>query len=179
MGDSSKGPGVNPLAVRAFGRLFHTIERAIEAARRKSTSTAVLAFVSMAGMASSDTTTLYVRGVPRPIVRQAKAAAAREGRTLGHWVSDRLARATGTTGAARKTDQLHDDLAWYEAHKARLARRYAGQYVAIVNRAVVDHDKAFEPLARRVFARYGTRPVCMPRIGRDELRIRSPRRARR
>jgi hypothetical protein len=130
-------------------------------------------------MRGSNTTTLYVRGVPRPVVREAKAAAAREGRTLGGWVSDRLARATGTSGAASSADQLRDDLAWYEAHKARLGRRYAGQYVAIVGRTVVDHDVVFEALARRVFARFGTRPICMPRVGRDQMRVRSPRRASR
>ena len=133
----------------------------------------------MPGMPDSNTTTLYVRGVPRPVVRQAKAAAAREGRTLGGWVADRLARATGTSRAASSADQLRDDLTWYESHKAHLEPRYSGQYVAIVGRAVVDHDVAFEALARRVFARFGTRPICMPRVGRDQLRVRSPRRAAR
>ena len=142
-------------------------------------STTVLAFVSMPGMAGSSTTTLYVRGVPRPVVREAKAAAAREGRTLGGWVADRLARATGTSPTASSADQLRDDLAWYESRRAHLERKYAGQYVAIVGRAVVDHDVAFEALARRVFARFGPRSICMPRVGRDELRVRSPRRAAR
>jgi hypothetical protein len=44
-------------------------------------------------------------------------------------------------------------------------------------RAVVDHDTTFDALARRVFARFGTRPICMPRVGRREVRVRSPRRA--
>ena len=127
-------------------------------------------------MAGSNTTTLYVRGVPRPVVRQAKAAAAREGRTLGGWVSDTLARATGASGSARAAYELGDDVAWYESHQAHLERKYSGQYVAIVGRAVVDHDVAFEVLARRVFARFGTRSICMPRVGRDVLRVRSPRR---
>ena len=112
-------------------------------------------------------------------MRQAKAAAAREGRTLGRWVTDTLARATGTSATPAGADQLRDDLAWYDAHKARLERRYAGQYVAIVGRAVVDHDVAFEALARRVFAKFGTRSICMPRVGRAELRVRSPRRVAR
>jgi hypothetical protein len=128
-------------------------------------------------MASSDTTTLYVRGVSRRVVREAKAAAAREGRTLGNWVSDTLARATGAAGAAVRTGTLRDDLAWYESNRHRLERRHPGEYVAIVRRRVVDHDADFDALARRVFARYGTRSICMPRVGRNEVRVRSPRRA--
>ena len=127
-------------------------------------------------MAGPTTTTLYVRGVRRAVVRQAKAAAAREGRTLGGWVTDTLARATGTSATAGGADPLRDDLAWYDAHQARLERKYAGRYVAIVGRTVVDHDIAFEALARRVFAKFGTRSICMPRVGRAELCVRSPRR---
>ncbi len=128
-------------------------------------------------MADSQTTTLYVRGVPRPLVREAKAAAAREGRTLGSWVADRLARATGTASQPTGTEELRDDLAWYEANQTRLERKYPGKYVAIVHRAVVDHDVDFQALAQRVFARFGTRSICMPRVGRREVRVRSPRRA--
>ena len=163
----------------AFANDPERLARFEREAKTSGRSTTVLAFVSMPGMAGSSTTTLYVRGVPRPVVREAKAAAAREGRTLGGWVSDRLARATGTSGTASSADQLRDDLAWYESRKAHLERKYAGQYVAIVGRAVVDHDEAFEALARRVFARFGARSICMPRVGRDQLRVRSPRRAAR
>ncbi len=128
-------------------------------------------------MAGSETTTLYVRGVSRRVVREAKAAAAREGRTLGSWVSERLALATGAAGApSGAAESVREDLAWYEANKAGLERRYTGEYVAIVRRAVVDHDADFEALARRIFARFGTRSICMPRVGRSEVRVRSPRR---
>ena len=127
-------------------------------------------------MGDPNSTTLFVRGVPRRVVRDAKAAAAREGRTLGGWVTDRLARATGLSEG--RADPLQEEFAWYETHRARLARRYAGEYVAIVNQAVVDHDVAFDDLAARVFARFGVRPICMPRVGRDEVRVRSPRRPR-
>jgi hypothetical protein len=122
------------------------------------------------------TTTLYVRGVSQALVRAAKSAAAREGRTLGAWVTDRLARATATS-TAPASDDVRDDFDWYNANQSRLERQYSGQYVAVVDRVVVDHDVAFEPLARRVFARFGTRSICMPRVGRVDARVRSPRRA--
>ena len=127
-------------------------------------------------MAGSNTTTLYLRGVPRPLVREAKAAAAREGQTLARWVSDKLARATGRLTDDEEEPDLSDDFAWYEANQARLEQKHRGKYVAIVNRAVVDHDADFEPLAHRVFAKFGPRSVCMPLVGRREVRVRSPRR---
>jgi hypothetical protein len=130
----------------------------------------------------SDTTTLYLRGVPRSVVRAAKAVAAREGRTLGSWVSERLARATGGADPARDPlgeDELRNDLAWYASNEAVLGARHPGEYVAIVHQAVVDHDSDFEALAGRVFARFGARSICMPRVGRRQVRVRSPRRGAR
>lgn len=129
-------------------------------------------------MPTSRTTTLYVRGVPRPLVREAKAAAAREGRTLGGWVTDRLALSTRTREAGLEQDSLREDVEWYGANRARLERRYHGEYVAIVEQLVVDHDVAFDALARRVFDRFGARSIFMPRVGRERVRVRSPRRAR-
>lgn len=129
-------------------------------------------------MADSDLTTLYLRGVPRAVVREAKAAAAREGLTLGRWVSTRLAEATGSAHCGHAgADLLQADMAWFEEHEPSLARRYVGQYVAIVQKKVIDHDKDFDALARRVFSKYGAGPVCMPKVGRGEVHLRSPRRA--
>ena len=56
---------------------------------------------------------------------------------------------------------------WYAENRARLLRRYPGQYVAIVGRAVIDHDRDFEALADRVFGRLGVRPLFMPRVTSD------------
>jgi hypothetical protein len=123
-------------------------------------------------------TTLYLRGVPRAVVREAKAAAAREGVTLARWVTDRLSSASGAAPAVPAVRaELAGDLAWYEANRAALEREYAGKYVAIVEGRVVDDDTDFERLARRVLAAHGGRPVCMPLVGRSVVRVRSPRRA--
>ena len=132
----------------------------------------------MQGMTTSDTTTLYLRGVPRPIAREAKAAAAREGITLARWVSKRLAGAKQSVAASddEPSVSFDDDLAFFRANAPRFERKYPGEYLAIVNREVVDHDGDFEALARRVFAKFGTRSICMPRVGRSEIRVRSPRR---
>jgi hypothetical protein len=76
-------------------------------------------------------------------------------------------------------DELRDDLSWYASNEALLTAQYPDEYIAIVRRAVVDHDGDFEALAGRVFARFGARSICMPRVGRRQVRVRSPRRAAR
>lgn len=131
-------------------------------------------------MAASDSTTLYLRGVPRRIVRQAKAAAASAGKTLGRWVSEQLEHATeGASGHNASADTLRADTAWFERNRHQLERKYSGEYIAIVEQRVVDHDTDFDPLARRMFEQYGVRPICMPKVGRGLIRVRSPRKVRR
>ena len=126
-------------------------------------------------------TTLYLRNVPARLVRQAKMKAARDGTTLTAVVVEALARsldASIVTTQPSAGDPLADSMAWFEEHRKRLQRRHAGEYVAIVDRKVVDHDPDFERLAARVFEQEGTRPVFIPRLTphAEPLRLRSPRR---
>ena len=121
-------------------------------------------------------TTLYLRGIPKNLVRELKARAARQGMTLTALAIAALTRAVGT---ARQDDlkPLEADMAWYETHKRQLHRRYSGEYLAIVDRRVLDHDPDFSALAARVFAKVGNRPVFMPRcVDPDHtVHLRSPR----
>jgi hypothetical protein len=130
----------------------------------------------------ADETTLYLRRFPTRIARQAKAAAARRGTTLSSFVADAVERSLegGATPASAVDGELAADMAWYGKNRARLRRRYDRQYVAIVDGAVIDHDREFEALASRVFERLGVRPVFMPRVGADDevVHVRSPRFAR-
>lgn len=143
---------------------------------------------------SDETSTLYVRNVPPLLVREAKVKAAREGTTLTNVVIDALRRSTQASeeDAAPSEEPsrggsetgLHDSIAesmaWYETHRADLLEQYASQFVAIVDREVVDHDEDFESLATRVFERFGSSPIFMPRVGEgtEKVRVRSPRVAR-
>lgn len=126
--------------------------------------------------------TLYLRGVPESLVREAKAAAARRGITLTALVSEALTRAlqVGQAGEAELPPDLRAEMAWYEAHRDDLLKRYRGEYLAIVNRRVVDRDKTFGALAARVFERLGVRPVFMPKCvpGERVVSIPTPRAAR-
>jgi len=125
--------------------------------------------------------TLFLRNVPTEIVREAKAAAARRGETLTALVTQALARSLRVEGEPReRPDDLQRDIEWYRTHRSDLVRRHRGEYVAIIDAAVVDHGRDFSALAARVFARFGNRNVYMPRVQADEpvARIRSPRRSR-
>ena len=126
-------------------------------------------------------TTLYLRGMPAHLVREAKAAAARRGCTLAGLLSEALERSlSGDTPREAVSQGLEESRRWYHRHRERLRAQYRGQYLAVVGRAVVDHDRSFEALAGRVFARFGARPVWMPRVepGEARARVRSPRRVR-
>lgn len=127
---------------------------------------------------TQDTGTLYLRGIPRKLVREAKAEAARRGMSLTAFAREALARALGT-GAARTEEAegieaIRPDLDWFEANRKRLLRRYRDEYVAIVNRKVVDHDPDFGVLAQRVFTKHGMRSIAMPKVTAEEQVVEIP-----
>lgn len=132
---------------------------------------------------AQNTGTLYLRGVPRKLVREAKAQAARRGMSLTAFVKEAVAQAIGVEAPTERGEgagSVTRDLRWFEVNKTKLLRRYANEYVAIINRKVVDHDRDFDVLARRVFERHGVKSICMPKVvpGEREVRIPSPRVAR-
>ncbi len=122
--------------------------------------------------------TMYLRNMPGRLAREAKSAAARRGTTLTAIVREALERYLSDNREAPpdELEPLAKDMAWYEANKRKLLRRYAGQYVAIVDGHVVDHDKEFAPMAQRVFRRYGVRAIFMPKVvpGQRVVHLPSP-----
>ena len=129
-------------------------------------------------------TTLYLRSLPEALVREAKATAARRGITLAALVSEALQRAVGSevgrgqlTKGKGTVQGLTESMRWFEENRERLLRRYRDQYVAVDRNQVIDHDRDFDVLARRIFAKLGTRPVFMPKVTAEErvVRIPSPR----
>lgn len=126
-------------------------------------------------------TTLYLRGMPVDVVREAKAAAARRGSTLASLVADMLASSLRNSHPEEPVaDELAESMKWYAENREQLLNRFAGEYVAIARRSVMDHDRDFESLAKRVFARLGPRSVFMPKVQASppRARVRSPRRSR-
>lgn len=70
----------------------------------------------------------------------------------------------GVADEGGQSSDLALDIQWYAKHRARLARQYTGEYVAIIDGEVVDHARDFEVLARSVFGRYGNRNVYVPLV---------------
>jgi len=129
----------------------------------------------------SSGTTLYLRNLPASLVREVKATAARRGMTLTALVEESLTALLDQASPVRDhvSEQLSAERDWYETHKAELLAQYPGEYVAIVKHEVLDHDHAFDLLARRVFKRVGRQPIFMPKCvpGERVVALRSPRRA--
>lgn len=132
-------------------------------------------------MAAGASKTLFLRSMPSDLVREAKAAAARRGKTLTAIVAEALARSLQVEdGGTDLPDSIERDIAWYRSQRARLLRRYRGEYIAIIDQRVVDHGHDFSAVAPRVFRRFGNRSVYMPLVQAAEasVRVRSPRIAR-
>jgi hypothetical protein len=122
------------------------------------------------------TATMYLRNMPSRLVREAKSAAARQGTTLTAVVQQALERYLADNPDARpdELEPLAKEMTWYEANKRKLLRRYAGEYVAIIDGKVVDHDQEFSSLAQRVFNRYGVRAIFMPKVVAEERVVNLP-----
>ena len=75
--------------------------------------------------------------------------------------------------------KINAEAQWWRAAPPELRAQYAGEFVAVHNQQVVDHDRDEENLRRRVRARYGKTAVLLtPAEGRRELRIVSTRLSR-
>jgi PHD/YefM family antitoxin component YafN of YafNO toxin-antitoxin module len=56
---------------------------------------------------------------------------------------------------------LHEEIAAFERIKPELLKTHKGKQVAILNGQLVDFDEDKRALAKRVYARYGYRPILM------------------
>lgn len=67
---------------------------------------------------------------------------------------------------ARAADPFEESVAFFERHREEFLKDYAGKFIALIERQVVDTDSDWETLAVRVYARYGYREIFMPRVER-------------
>ena len=73
-------------------------------------------------------------------------------------------------------DKINAESAWWRSVSPEYRAQYAGEYVAVHNQAVVDHDHNEETLRKRVRVKYGKTAVLVtPAEGRPTLRIVSTR----
>lgn len=68
--------------------------------------------------------------------------------------------------------------AYYERNKDSLTREFSGEYIAIWDDEVLDHDMSFSSLAERVYTKLGYVSVYMPFVTSKQrvLRFESPER---
>jgi hypothetical protein len=66
---------------------------------------------------------------------------------------------------------------YYEKNLENLVERYSGKYIAILNNEVVDSDKDFSNLAKKVYEKYGYQTIYMPFVDvkKKVFKIPSPR----
>ena len=77
----------------------------------------------------------------------------------------------------RQRAKLRQEIAAYEAMHPTLKQEYLGQWVAVHDQELVDHDRDDVRLRQRVRARYGNSTVLIRQVGEqpvEEVWIRTP-----
>ena len=57
---------------------------------------------------------------------------------------------------------------YYEENKNELLKKYEGKHIAIIGKEVVDSDKDFPELIKRVYKKYGYENIFMPYVDKKE-----------
>ena len=77
----------------------------------------------------------------------------------------------------RQRAKLDQEIAAYEAMHAELRQKYLGQWVAVHEQKLVDHDRDGSALYRRIRARYGQTSVLLRQVTDqpvEEVWLRTP-----
>ncbi|MDI6768807.1 MAG: hypothetical protein QMD04_03940 [Anaerolineales bacterium] len=73
-------------------------------------------------------------------------------------------------------EKINDEAAWWRSAMPEMRGRYLGEFVAIHNHEIVDHDRDEEALKQWVRVKYGKTAILItPAAGRRELFIVSTR----
>jgi len=82
---------------------------------------------------------------------------------------------------ARQREKIHQEIEAYEAMHPILWKRMPGEWVAIHNQQLIDHDTDDVALHRRIRAQYGRTSILIRRVKEspvEEIWIRSTTRGR-
>ncbi len=100
----------------------------------------------------------------------------REARTRGKSVEDFLKSAIQRERILTERQKIEQEQEWWESLSLTERAKYEGEYVAVHNKKLVDHDKNEVQLYSRVRKKFGRTPILiMPAEGPRELQIYSPR----
>jgi len=66
---------------------------------------------------------------------------------------------------------------YFQENRAQILEKYKSNFIAILDEAVVDHDRNFSELAKRIYEKFGYQTIYMPFVESKPsvLRIPSPR----
>jgi hypothetical protein len=67
--------------------------------------------------------------------------------------------------------KIEQESAAYRRQHAQLKRQYLGQYIAVHEGQVADHDSDFAALRRRIRQQYGHTPVMITRVEEQSERL--------
>lgn len=110
--------------------------------------------------------------VPPDLAKEIRREAEAEGVTAERLLAD--AWRHYRTVAQRK--KIQAEMEWWQNLPPEARSRHAGEYVAVHNQQVVDHDLDRARLHKRIRERYGhTAVLIIPAEGPREIRILSPR----
>lgn len=82
-----------------------------------------------------------------------------------------MTQAVRQYSARARQQKIQAESAWWTNAPAELRAQYAGQYVAVHQQQVIDHDPHQLTLYRRVFGRWGHIPVLVAPAEIPELRL--------
>jgi hypothetical protein len=110
------------------------------------------------------------------ISEELAGAIQKEAEARGITVEDFLKSAIQRERSLAERHKIGEEQEWWENHSLKERARYAGEYIAIHNKRLVDHDKNESKLYARVREKFGNIPVLiMPAEGPQDIRIFSPR----
>lgn len=99
-----------------------------------------------------------------------------EATTRGMSVEEFLRSAIKRERTLATRQKMEQDQTWWLALPLSKRVKYEGEFVAVHNQKLIDHDKDEETLYKRVRKKYGkTSVLVMPAEGPREIRVYSPR----
>jgi hypothetical protein len=100
----------------------------------------------------------------------------KEAKGRGVSVEDYLQSAIRRERTLAARQKIEQEQEWWLGLPLSKRARYEGEYVAVHNQELVDHNKDKAALYKRIREKYGKTPVLiMPAEGPKEIRIYSPR----
>ena len=112
--------------------------------------------------------------VPDELIRSVEKLAHEQGTNAEALVNDWIRRQLGLAREKR----IREEAARYRTQHSALLPVYAGQYIAMRNGEVLDHDADIGTLYQRIRAKYGDEPVLITPVTPEPmpvLNMRSPR----